>query len=391
MIVGGGVAALEAALTLAELAGARVQTRVLAPNRDFLYRPLSILDLFRGVPAERFAIRRVTAMAGAEVCPGRLGWVTPKTHRAHVLAGEILDYDALLLCPGAEPRVVAPQAVTIGMELQASRLRAVVRELENGTCQDLGLVEPRGTSWLLPLYEFALMTRRVSRARITIFSADPQPMPAFGEGVSGRITKLLAEHDIDRLGGVWTSVPDPRHVQIGAGLPAGRHREHDIRVLGFDRVLSLPELFGPHIRGLPAAPGGFLPVDRHCRVPVTGNVFAAGDGTSYPVKHGGVAAQHAQAAARSIARLAGVPLVEQAFAPSLEGLLFGGQDPLWLGAQLIAGRASRSRFQAAPERTERAKLAAPHLSAALDRVRPRGSAAPESGASPGLPTSLASG
>ncbi|HEX8975475.1 MAG TPA: FAD/NAD(P)-binding oxidoreductase [Solirubrobacteraceae bacterium] len=391
IVVGGGVAALEATLTLAELAGERVQTRVIAPNRDFLYRPLAVLDLFRGVPAERFPIRSVTSMVGAELRPGRLGWVTPNTHRVHLVAGEILDYDALLLCPGADPRVAFRHAVTIGMELQVPRLRAVIRELENGTCQDLGLIVPPRRSWLLPLYEFALLARRVSRARITIISTDPEPMRAFGDGVSRRIRELLAEHDIDLLGSASASVPDPRHVQLTPEPPAGRRRGHDTRMLGFDRVVSLPELVGSHIRGLPAAPGGFLPVDRHCRVPVAGNVFAAGDGTSYPVKHGGVAAQHAQAAARSIARLAGVTVATPAFSPALEALLFGGEAPLWLGAQLIGGQASRSRFQAAPGRTEREKLAAPHLAEALVRLRPAGSRAPGSGASPAAPTSLASG
>src|SRR4051795_10254370 len=46
LIVGGGPAALEAALRLHRIAGDRVSTTLLAPGTDFTYRPLSVLEPF---------------------------------------------------------------------------------------------------------------------------------------------------------------------------------------------------------------------------------------------------------------------------------------------------------------------------------------------------------
>ena len=78
----------------------------------------------------------------------------------------------------------------------------------------------------------------------------------------------------------------------------------------------MPRIAGPSIRGLPGAGAhGFLPIDKHCSVPGTGGrVFAAGDAANYPIKHGGLGAQMADAAAAAIAVLAGA----QAKAPRVQ-------------------------------------------------------------------------
>ena len=62
---------------------------------------------------------------------------------------------------------------------------------------------------------------------------------------------------------------------------------------------------GPSVRGLPGAGAhGFIPIDKHCGVRGTGGrVFAAGDAANYPIKHGGLGAQMADAAAAAIAVL----------------------------------------------------------------------------------------
>ena len=69
----------------------------------------------------------------------------------------------------------------------------------------------------------------------------------------------------------------------------------------------MPRVAGPAIRGLPGGGAhGFLPIDKHCAVRGTGGrVFAAGDAANYPIKHGGLGAQMADAAAAAIAVLAG--------------------------------------------------------------------------------------
>ena len=63
--------------------------------------------------------------------------------------------------------------------------------------------------------------------------------------------------------------------------------------LEVDRVVALPTMTGPSISGVPASLGGFLPVDAHGKVLGVDGIYAAGDGTSFPVKQGGLAAQQA--------------------------------------------------------------------------------------------------
>lgn len=65
--------------------------------------------------------------------------------------------------------------------------------------------------------------------------------------------------------------------------------------LSVDRIITLPRLMGPSVRGLPAGTGWFTPIDDYCRVPGTeGRVFATGDAADFPVKHGGLGAQQAE-------------------------------------------------------------------------------------------------
>ena len=62
---------------------------------------------------------------------------------------------------------------------------------------------------------------------------------------------------------------------------------------------------GSRSGGVPADGSGFVHVNAVCRVKDLDDVYAAGDGTSFPVKQGGLAAQMADAAASAIAATAG--------------------------------------------------------------------------------------
>jgi sulfide:quinone oxidoreductase len=55
--------------------------------------------------------------------------------------------------------------------------------------------------------------------------------------------------------------------------------------------VAMPELHGPSVRGLPAGAQGLIPIDPYCRVRGLEDVYAAGDATDHPIKHGGVSAQ----------------------------------------------------------------------------------------------------
>jgi sulfide:quinone oxidoreductase len=78
-------------------------------------------------------------------------------------------------------------------------------------------------------------------------------------------------------------------------------------------------------------------VDGHGRVRGVNAVFAAGDGTDFPVKQGGIACQQADAAAEVIARAAGAALEPRSFRPVLRARLASGQEP-WFMRTDLSGR-----------------------------------------------------
>jgi sulfide:quinone oxidoreductase len=110
----------------------------------------------------------------------------------------------------------------------------------------------------------------------------------------------------------------------------------DVSIAG-DFVVAAARLAGPAIEGLPADQSGFIPVDAHGRVRELEAVFAAGDGTTFPIKQGGIAAGQADAAAASIAVLAGAELEPRPFRPVLRALLLGGERSAFMSVELTGG------------------------------------------------------
>src|SRR5439155_4102940 len=99
----------------------------------------------------------------------------------------------------------------------------------------------------------------------------------------------------------------------------------------------LPVLDGPGIPGLPADERGFIPIDEHARARGTQDVYAAGDGTTFPIKQGGIATQEADAAAEHIAARFGAELEPQPFRPVLRGRLLTGDESPSMEAEIAAG------------------------------------------------------
>ena len=100
VIAGGGVAGLEAALALRELAGDRVATTLLAPAREFVYRPMSVREPFAYSAAHHYPLDEITRDIGADFVHDAFKWLDPDQRVVHTDAGETLEYDALLLAPG---------------------------------------------------------------------------------------------------------------------------------------------------------------------------------------------------------------------------------------------------------------------------------------------------
>ena len=95
VIAGGGVAALETALALADLAPDRTDVTVIAPNTEFLYRPMVVREPFAYSAAHRYPLAPIIHDAGAKLITGELGWIDPVTRTIHTKADDSIEYDAL--------------------------------------------------------------------------------------------------------------------------------------------------------------------------------------------------------------------------------------------------------------------------------------------------------
>jgi sulfide:quinone oxidoreductase len=361
VIAGGGVAALEAGLALREFGSERFRITLIAPEPDFIYRPMTVREPFAFGPAERYPIGEFAAEIGAELAVDRFEWVDPAGQVAHTASGGELAYDALILALGARPRERYTQALNVDDRHLDDVLHGLIQDVEGGYVHRLAFVVPPRMGWPLPIYELALMTARRAfdmnvELAVTIVTPETAPLVIFGEGASATATRLLADAGITIISSSTCEVPNGRSVTIE---PSGQ-------LLDVDRVVALPELYGPCVRGLPVGEHGFVPIDEHCRVPGLERVYAAGDATAFPIKYGGIAAQHADAAAEMIAAVAGLPVEPTPLHLSIQGILLTGAEPLFLSARIIAGRGFSAANIDMPAQARPAKITARYLGPYLE-------------------------
>lgn len=110
-----------------------------------------------------------------------------------------------------------------------------------------------------------------------------------------------------------------------------------------------------------------IPVDTHCQVRGVERVYAAGDCTDFAVKHGGIAAQQAVAAAQAIAALAGAPVDPEPFDPEIHGMLLTGGAPKYLSAHIRGGYGFSSEITDSPTWSPATKIASTYLAPYLEQ------------------------
>jgi sulfide:quinone oxidoreductase len=332
LIAGGGVAALEAALTLRELGEGHVRVELLAPEPSFWYRPVAVAEPFGLGEVRHFDLGQLAESIGAGLSLGTLTGVDVDRREARTAAGATFAYDALLIACGAVPTTAVTGALTFRGPADSERMRELLDEIDGGGVARVAFAVPWGATWALPAYELALMTAAHLAAvgtygvELSIVTPEHEPLQLFGRPASEAVRGLLDEAGIDFIGGAYA-------VEAGEGQLLLLSDEP----LAADRVVALPRLRGQRIDGIPQTVEGFISVDDHCDVHGTEAVFAAGDITSFPIKQGGIAAQQAVAAAEAIAVLAGAALVPHPFRPILRGLLLTGGEPQYLRRDLSGG------------------------------------------------------
>jgi sulfide:quinone oxidoreductase len=362
LIVGAGVAGLEAALALRELASERVSTTLLAPASEFVYRPMRVREPFGYSEARRYPLDDISRDIGIEFVRDAFKWLDPDQRVVHTEAGEKLEYDALLLAPGAVLRPRFSHALTIDDSQLDEVLHGLIQDVEGGYVHKLAFISPTPMPWPLPLYELALMTARRAYdmnvdISVTLATPEDAPLAVFGSKASQAVERLLVDNGILFIPSAHCETPAAGRVSLAPGS----------RTLTVDRVVALPQLFGPSLPGVPLqAANGFVPIDVHCKVMGIERVYAAGDATDFAVKFGGIAAQQADTAAEAIAALAGAAIEPTQFTPVLHGALLGGPRPLYLSARVTGGHGSSSEVSEAPTSSPPAKIAAKYLAPYLE-------------------------
>jgi sulfide:quinone oxidoreductase len=328
LIAGAGVAGLEAALALRALAGELLHLELVAPETDFVYRPLAVTAPFRVGEASRFPLHRLAEAAGAGITRASVRSVDSERRLLVTADGSPLRYDALLLSLGARPVPGIPGALTFRGPSDEEAFSSLLHDAKAGRVTRLVFALPLGTSWPLPLYELALLTAvhladaGASSVELTVVTPEERPLQLFGTAGSEAVAELLEQHGIGLL-------TDTTPVSVeGCSLRVLPDRRIDA-----DRVVALPRLEGPRLDGVPHDANGFVPTDANGLVRGLIDVYAAGDLTDFPVKQGGIAAQQADAAADSIAAAAGAPIEPRPFTPVLRGLLLTGLTPRYLRSE----------------------------------------------------------
>jgi sulfide:quinone oxidoreductase len=384
LIAGGGVAALEAMIALRTLAEERVEITLLAPDRDFFYRPLAVAEPFGLGEVQRFDLATLARGCGARTELGSLVAVYPDERYVRTSRNTTHEYDRLLIAIGGQKRDAFPGAVTFRGSVDVGEIQWLLSDIKSGSAKRVVFAVPGGVSWALPLYELALLTAdHIVRfgsepAQLEIITPEDAPLALLGREASEALGALLADRGITVRTGTYPLEFDLGQLRISPDSP-----------LPADRVISIPRLRGVKLAGVPQDDNFFIPTDSFGHVAGLTGVYAAGDITAFSIKQGGLASQQADAAAESIAADAGASVTPRPFEPVLRALLLTGSVPLFARTALTGGHGDTSKADTealwwppakiaarylGPYLAEFAGLAVPHTRRAQASIRPSANA-----------------
>ncbi len=332
IVLGGGVAGVEAVLALNDFAPEQLSVTLVSADREFLFKPMAVEEPFSGKPPEQHDLEALTTELGVAFVQARATAVRSDENIVELDRADDRHFDALLVALGA--RMSAPfEGARVLDPRQALAVDEAIREAAESASGKLAVVIPSGPAWPLPAYELALQTcRRVEEQgldlEIELVTPEERPLGVFGSVASEAVAELLRGRGIQ----LRTST----RLEQAPGGELLRHPGGERYEAG--AILALPLLSGPGLSGLPHDGSGFIPIDGQARVLGARDVWAAGDGTNFPIKQGGLAAAQADAAAEDIARRFGAPIQAKPFEPVLRGQLLTGGDSLHMSHEAVGGR-----------------------------------------------------
>jgi len=323
VVVGGGIAGLETVLALRHLADPRLRMTLIAPELDFVLRPMAVARPFGRAHETRLPLEEVMSEHAGRFVRGAVQRVDTAARNVVLTTGAEVSYDVLVLAPGASAAPAFLHALTFGAHPQA--LNGILADLEEGWTRSVAFVVPPGCSWPLPLYELALMTAHdvwsmnMDRAEIHLVTPEREPLEIFGAQASAAVADLLDAAGIRVHRSASAQIPRTGLIRLGPS-----------REITVDCVVALPVLEGPAVDGIPADSHGFIPVADDGLVEGLDNVYAVGDATNRPIKQGGLACQQADVTAARIAWMAGADIEVAPLQQVLRGRLLTGRHDRFL-------------------------------------------------------------
>ena len=320
LIAGGGVAGLETLMALHALAPSGVELTLVAPDDEFVYKPLAADELFAVQRQRNIRLSSAAKAAGSAFVAAEVVSVDWRRDVVEASTGERIPYDALVLAIGAEAAPAVDHATTWDDRSDADVLGGLLRDAEDGYSRRVAVVIPPGPVWPLRGYELALLIKldaagMSSDVEVTVVRPEPSPLASLERDVA----EALA-HELDRAG---VAIAPADRAEVVKDDPFAVIAHPSGERVQVDRVIALPSLRGRPIEGIPVDAGGFVEVDEHCRVRGVAHVWAVGDCTDFPLKSGGFAAEQADVAAEHIAAAAGASVEAHPFAPALHRELVG--------------------------------------------------------------------
>ncbi len=352
-------------LALRALGNEELRVTLIAPEPTLFYRPAATAEAFEDGAPRTYDVKAITSDLGAEYNQARLVFVGSRQRYIRLSSGGRVTYDELVLATGTRPAAGIAGALMFRDQRDVPALRRMLREIDRQAVRRVVLAVPTGPSWPLPVYELALLlaTRAGERHQdmeVTLVTPEQTPLAAFGPEPSRLVEGVLAERGVSFVG---DSVSD--HVDDGSLVL------HSGKTIHADRVVAAPRLHGRSVRRLPSDRAGFVPTDALGRVHGLEHVYAAGDVTTFPHKHGGIATQQADGIAQSILISSGVPMTERRIPRVLQARLIGGDQQLFLRAELDElGRATSATLTrtASEEIVVGTKVLARYLTPYLEQV-----------------------
>jgi sulfide:quinone oxidoreductase len=369
VIAGGGVAALEAAIALRTLGGTRVAPVLVSPSTEFSFRAREVGEPFGRVAPLRFPLTDLLSDLDVLHVLDSVAAVDAPARLVGTSSGRNVPYQGLLVAVGGTPFPAYAHGITFDRPHNPEPFEELIDDVRAGLVADVAFLVPDAAGWTLPAYDLACMLRGWAgreghQVRVRVVSAEAAPLEAFGSSASRKVADVLRSCDVEVICGC-----EPVLVS-DTTMTAGGHW------MTADRLVSLPRLAGPGLRGLPCDWGGFIKVAADGAVPGCPGVFAVGDGAAHPRKQGGLAAQQADVAARALLHRAGIATPAPPDPLTLRGVLATPAGPLYLQAQARYGsRDSNSVASFEPLWDPPSKVATRWLGPFLDGLVSRRTAA----------------